>query len=234
MDLDTGVALSRHDDHVDPFPVRRAEPAHAVPAGRMGYDLGAERLLLHTVQSAEAFESLLTTGTLRPDPELAEEAFTDAYEWIHRMMAARLPTRGEGALWFWARTRRKHLVDTCRRSRGRVLLTCRVPRERVLLSHFDEWHLVLNKGLGMPRLPGESEDDAFARWEEEHDDFDARLRAAGMRDAPVRDWPADLRTEIEKSWESIFDRGNYGPFECWQGTTHALNNDEVLEAVRII
>ncbi|MES9603862.1 DUF3841 domain-containing protein [Actinomadura sp. NPDC000929] len=204
-----------------------------MPAGRMGYDLDAGRLLLHTVQPVEALETLLTTGTLRPDPKLAEEAFADAYAWIYRMMAARLPTSGDGALWFWARTHRKHLVEACRHSRGQVLLTCRVPRDRVLLSHFDEWHLVLNRGLGMPRRPGESEDDAFARWEETYDEFDARLRATGMRDTPIREWPTDLRNEIEKSWECILDRGNYGPFECWQGTAHALNADEVLEAVRI-
>ncbi|MEU4822874.1 DUF3841 domain-containing protein [Actinomadura sp. NPDC023710] len=216
-----------------PFPVRDAEPEQAVPAGRMGYDLDTERLLLHTVQSAEAFEVLLTTGTLTTDPDLAEAEFRDAYDWIHRMMAARLPTSGEGALWLWARTRRKHLVDSCRRSRGQVLLTCRVPRERVLLSHFDEWHLVLNRALGMPRPPGESEDDAFARWEEAQDDFNARLRAAGLRDAPIRNWTPDLRNEIETSWECILDRANYGPSECWQATVHALNTNEVVEATRI-
>ncbi|WP_433461752.1 DUF3841 domain-containing protein [Spirillospora sp. CA-128828] len=217
-----------------PFPIRDAEPGQALPTGRMGYDLDAERLLLHTIQSVEAFEALLTTGTLTPDPDLAVAEFAEAYDWLYRMMAARLPTSGQGALWLWARTRRDHLVGNCRRSRGQVLLICRVPRERVLLSHFDEWHVVLNRGLGMPRLPGESEDDAFARWEEAYDEFDARLRAAGMRDAPIRDWPPGLRDEIETSWESILDRGNYGPFECWQGTVHALNADEVVEAVRII
>ncbi|NDU74873.1 DUF3841 domain-containing protein [Actinomadura sp. DSM 109109] len=216
-----------------PFPIRAAAPGQAVPAGRMGYDLDAERLLLHTVQPAEAFDALLTTGTLRPDANLADDEFADAYDWIHRMMAARLPTSGEGALWLWARTRREHLVAACRQSRGQVLLTCRVPRERVLLSHFDEWHLVLNKCLGMPRRPGESEDDAFTRWEQTQDAFDVRLRAAGMRAAPIREWPADLRAEIEKSWECILDRANYGPHECWQATAHALHADHVVEAVRI-
>jgi hypothetical protein len=219
---------------VHPFPIRDAEPEQAVPAGRMGYDLDAERLLLHTIQSVEAFEALLTRGTLTPDPDLADDEFADAYDWMYRMMAARLPTSGEGALWLWARTRRERLVDDCRRSRGQVLLACRVPRERVLLSHFDEWHVVLNRGLGMPRLPGESEDDASARWEKAHDEFDARLRTAGMRDAPIRDWPADLRDEIETSWECIFAPGNYGPFECWQGTVHALSAEDVVAAVRII
>ncbi|MGI5419696.1 DUF3841 domain-containing protein [Actinomadura luteofluorescens] len=216
------------------FPIRDAEPEQAVPAGPMGYDLDAERLLLHTVQSVEAFEALLTTGTLTPDPALAVAEFADTYDWMYRMMAERLPTSGQGALWLWARTNRKHLVSACRRSRGQVLLTCRVPRDRVLLSHFDEWHMVLNRGLGMPRLPGESEDEAFARWEQTHDEFDARLRAAGMREAPTRDWPTTLRNEIETSWECILDRDNYGPFECWQATVHTLTADEVVEAVRII
>ncbi|MEV0661357.1 DUF3841 domain-containing protein [Actinomadura luteofluorescens] len=216
------------------FPIRDAKPEQAVPAGPMGYDLDAERLLLHTVQSVEAFEALLTTGTLTPDPALAVAQFADAYDWMYRMMAARLPTRGQGALWLWARTRRSHVIGACRLSRGQVLLTCRVPRERVLLSHFDEWHMALNRALGMPKLPEESEDEAFARWEKAQDEFDARLRAAGMRDAPIRDWPTDLRNEIETSWDCILDRDNYGPFECWQATVHALNANEVIEAVRIL
>jgi hypothetical protein len=49
----------------------------------------------------------------------------------------------------------------------------------------------------------------------------------------VRNWPADLRDEIERSWERIFDRDSYGPHEFWQATVHALHADDVMEAVRI-
>jgi|HubBroStandDraft_1064217.scaffolds.fasta_scaffold198396_1 hypothetical protein len=62
--------------------VREAEPERAVPSGRVGYDLDAEKLLLHTVQTAQAFDALITKGTLRPDPELAEANFADAYEFL--------------------------------------------------------------------------------------------------------------------------------------------------------
>jgi hypothetical protein len=219
-----------------PFPLRQADPEHAVPPGRVGYDLDDDRLLLHTIQSADAFEVLGSTRTLRPDPSMADPLYADAYDWMDRQMAARLPTSGHGALWLWARTTRRDLVSCCRRSRGQVLLTCRVPRERALLSHEVEWHHVLNRGLGeMPRLPGESEDDAFARWEKASDAFDARLAAAGVErmTTPVRNWPADLRDEIERSWERIFDRDSYGPHEFWQATVHALHADDVMEAVRI-
>jgi Domain of unknown function (DUF3841) len=212
----------------------KAEPERAVPPGRVGYDLDAGRLLLHTVQTARAHDVLITTGTLRPDPALADADFASAYEWMGRQMRKRLPTTGRGALWLWARTRREHLVSGCRQARGQVLLTCRVPRDRVLLSHFDGWHSVLNRGLGwFPRLPGESEDDAVTRWEKASDELDARLEGAGARAAPVRDWPADLRAEIERSWECIFDRRNYGRYDVWQATVHALYAEDVVNAVQI-
>jgi hypothetical protein len=215
--------------------VPEAEPERAVPPGRVGYDLDAEWLLLHTVQTSRAFDALTTTGTLRPDPALADADFADAYEWMYRQMRKRLPTSGDGALWLWARTRREHLVACSRQSRGQVLLTCRVPRPRVLLSHFDGWHSVLNRGLGWVsrRLPGESEDDAFARWEKASQDLDARLENAGVRGAPVRDWPLGLRAEIERSWEYIFEHGNYGRCDVWQATVHALYADDVVQAIRI-
>ena len=42
------------------------EPARALPAGRIGYDLNADHLLLHTIQSAEAYQALRETGQLVP------------------------------------------------------------------------------------------------------------------------------------------------------------------------
>jgi len=215
--------------------VREAVPERAVPPGRVGYDLGGGRLLLHTVQAAGAVDVLVRTGGLSPDPALADPDFAGAYEWMCRQMGERLATSGGGALWLWARTSREHLVSCCRRARGRVLLTCLVPRDRVLLSHFEGWHSVLNRGLGvMSRLPGESEQGAFARWERASDDLDVRLEAAGAdRAGPVRDWPADLRGEVERSWECIFDQANYGRYDIWQATVHALRAEDVVRAVRI-
>lgn len=59
--------------------IKKARPAEAVPRGRMGYDLSADRLLLHTIQTEEAFEGLLSTGVLVPDPSRAEPFHADAY-----------------------------------------------------------------------------------------------------------------------------------------------------------
>lgn len=199
----------------------------------MGYDLAADRLLLHTIQTEAAFESLLSTGVLVPDNSLGEPLFADAYAWMLRQMAARLGTEGDGALWFWARIRREDLVESCRLARDEVLLTCRVPRERVLLSNFADWHSVLNACPLVPDLPGESDDAFSARIDKVLEDFDDRLKAAGARDAGIAGRPEDLRAEAEQSWELALDPANYGRYETWQGTMHRLHLEDVVEAVRI-
>jgi hypothetical protein len=103
---------------VPAFPITKTRPAEAVPSGRIGYDLSAGRLLLHTIQTEEAFEGLLTVGALVPDPARVEPLHTDAYGWLYRQMAERLPTTGNGAVWFWAQIRRQDLVELCKQSPG--------------------------------------------------------------------------------------------------------------------
>lgn len=211
-----------------------ARPADVVPRGRMGYDISADRLLLHTIQTGAAFEELLSSGVLVPDVSLAEPLLADAYEWMFRQMGAQLPTAGDGAIWLWAQIRRQELVELCRLAPGEVLLTCRVPRKRVLLSHFGDWHSVLNRSPLVLELPGESDKDYGARLDRIFAEVDDRIRAAGVPlDAGYRHWPEDLRTELEQSWEFVLDPVNYGRYECWQATVHCLHVDDVVEAVRI-
>lgn len=225
----TGILLP-----MPPFLIRTAAPGAAVPPGRLGHDLDAETLLLHSIQTGEAVDSLLAAGMLRADPAaVAESPWPDVYAWMNRMMAERLPTSGDAVLWFWARIRRRHLVHLCRRARGEVLLTCRIPRERVLVSHFGEWHATLNSWLSVPQHPGESEDDYDKRNDREFDAFAARVDAAGVRNAPLETWPSELRTEVERSWACIFDRTLFPKTDQWQATVHELRAEEVVEAVRV-
>ncbi|MFF1831156.1 DUF3841 domain-containing protein [Paenarthrobacter sp. NPDC058040] len=217
------------------FPVRSVPVGEAVPPGRMGYDLHAPVLLLHTIQSADAFDELVATGRIVPDPARAEPAFAEAYGWMLDRMGARLPTRGSGALWLWAKLPRAELVDSCRLSRNEVLLTCRIPRERVLLSDFIAWHQVLNRHPYVPPLSGESNDAFSARIDTVFDDFEDRLHAAGIRrrDEPVRSWPPALRAGVEASWESIFDLATYESGSVWQGTVHELREADVIDAAHL-
>jgi len=218
---------------VPTFPIRRSSPTNAVPAGRIGYDLTAEGLLLHTFQTEEAFEELLSTGRLLPDPRLPESDFSDAYDWMLRQMDQRLPTSGDSALWFWARTTRAALVESCRDHRGDVLLTCRVPRERALLSHFVDWHSALNASPFVPELPGESDDDFDARWNLICDEYDDRKRAAGVLGEGFRDWPLDVQRDLELSWEHFLNPANFGRWDVVQATAHLLPAGDVVEAVRL-
>ncbi|UPL15695.1 DUF3841 domain-containing protein [Microbacterium galbinum] len=216
-----------------PFMTRSALPEAAVPAGRIGYDLDADVLLLHTIQTAAAFASLLETGELRQDPQLTEPAWPDAYDWMNRMMTERLTTTGTTAWWLWARIARSELVLLCGRAAGEVMLTCRIPRGRVLLSEFDEWHSVLNSTLDVPPRPGESEDEYDRRWNATIDDFLARRDAAGLRHVPVSRWPTELRSELESSWETIFDRSRIRSRSVWQATVHETRTEAVIDAVSI-
>lgn len=216
------------------MPLRAAAAASAVPAGRIGYDLDADVLLLHTIQPASVVEALFSTGMLRADPALIDSPWPEAYEWMNRMMSARLPTEGDAALWLWARIRRSELITLCRRARGDVLLTCRVPRERVLLSHFMEWHGPLNSALVVPPVRGESAEEYSTRVDRVFDDFYGRLTAAGMARRPIGEWPESLREEVERSWDAIFDVPSYPRFDSWQATVHELIVGDVVDAVLLL
>ncbi|GAA4034539.1 hypothetical protein GCM10023063_18280 [Arthrobacter methylotrophus] len=200
----------------------------------MGYDIFADQLLLHTVQPAAVLDALLGTGVHVPDKSLVHPFNAVPYAWMQGQMAARLTTEGEGAVWFWAQIGRRDLVDFCRQAKGEVLFTCKVPREQVLLSHFGDWHAVLNRRPHVPDLPGESDAEYRARFEQVLDDFEERLRTVGGWGAEITDWPADLRSEVEQGWQPVLEPAHYGRFESWQATTHVLRAENVVEAVRFV
>jgi hypothetical protein len=200
----------------------------------MRYNLAAEKLLLHTVQPQEVFDELLSTGMFASDPSRVEPLHAAAYGWLYRQMAARLPTTGDGAVWFWAQIRRQELVELCPDSPREILLTCRLPRERVLLSHFGDWHAALNRNPIVVELPGESDEQFCARLERLFEEVDARVVATGVgRDAEYRHWPEDVRKELELSWEFLLDPRNYGRYDSWRATVHTLYEDDVVHAVRL-
>ena len=172
-------------------------PALLAPPFRVACDLDAPVLTLHTIQTPAAYDVLQRNGVLAGDPALGDADFAEAYDWMRRQMAARLTTSGDGILWFWAKTNYCDLVGNARHARGEVLLTVRVPCERVLLSHFGDWHTVLNRGLEVPLLPGETFEEWCPRFDAVRDEWEAR--ADPYRDLPIAVWPSFLRAELEAS-----------------------------------
>lgn len=57
------------------FPIRTARRDSSLPPGRIAYDIRSSILLLHTFQTEGAFEELLSTGRIAPDPARAEPDF---------------------------------------------------------------------------------------------------------------------------------------------------------------
>jgi Domain of unknown function (DUF3841) len=205
-------------------PPREVDRALALPPGRVGYDLAAPRLLLHSFMPAQAYEALRTTGTLRCPPTPAEPPFPKAYAWMCEQYARRVPGEGQGPLlWAWARTRRRELVNSL--SAGDVLVTLRVPRERVLLSDFDDWHAVINQYELHPREIDDEEAcrriDAF--WDERE--------ASGLMDEDIEEWPEPLRRRVLASWAQVFQIGP--PPRVVQAVTSRFDATDVVDAVTL-
>lgn len=199
-------------------------------------DSSAPVVRMWTVQTAEAYGCLVGTGILRPDPALADPDFAHAYRWMQEQADRRLPTTGSGMLWLWARIRPYDLAAQMRRSRGEVLLEVEMPRERVLMSDFGTWHQVLNTSLVVDAKPGEDVDVWFARADRIEEDFEARLRAAGLQSGGMRDvtgWPPDLRAEIERSWESILDPSQWDATSAVQAVVHEIASADVVRVTRL-
>ena len=66
-----------------------------------------------------------------------------------------------------------------------------IPDNQVLLSDYINWHAVLNHG-------------ALADWKKIEKKTDMLDKAAG-RVLRFKDYPLEVRKEIEKSWEAVFD-----------------------------
>jgi hypothetical protein len=194
-------------------------------------DLDATHVVVQTVQHEAVYADLVRTGLHRPPRWGADHDFAEGYEWMARQMSERLPTDGDGIIWSWAQGRRRDLRPG-KADRGRVLLRCRIPRARVLVSHFSDWHCVLNR---MPFHAPQRNEDADSYEKRVGPDLDAffdHVEAKGLLLSPISAWPADLRQEVEASWTGIFDHRYWTERDMLQATMHELRATDVVEAIR--
>ena len=195
-------------------------------------DPASTHLLMHTIQRAAVWDDLVRVGVHRPPRWDDDHDFAEGYEWMHWQMTSRLPTSSDGIVWLWAQNTRRDL-GSVRTKPGDVAMTCRIPREKVLVSHFSDWHCVLNRSLFLRPLPGENDELAWHRLEPVLDDFLDRRDTAGMTRQPLVTWPEELRREAEASWEDIFDATLWTDRSVLQATTHELRAEDVVRAVRV-
>ena len=103
----------------------------------------------------------------------------------------------------------------------------------MLLSHQWDWHCALSGIPHVLELPGESDDDYEARRDRIWDEVEDRKGAAGVLGKGFRDWPEDVRRDLERSWEQFLDPSTYGRWDTVQATAHALYAEDVVSAVRL-
>lgn len=195
---------------------RAARAADVLPPGRVGYDLGAPELLLHTRVPHAAVAELERTGALRGRADLVEEEFRTAYDWVAQQVRDRVAGAAGGyPIWAWARTTRANIVAVCRLAPGETLLTLSVPRDRVLLSEHGSWHCVLND---WPVDDGEEEWAATEqRWRQEHGDRFDEVRS----------------TYVQGTWDRIFDVHAFPRRSHIQACLEAVLVSDVVTAVDI-
>lgn len=229
MDTSPTTAWRLHLRSYHELPPR---PWLLAPPLRVVSDPDADVLTMYTIQSRDAYETLVSERVFIGDPARGWPEFQEAYAWMLREMGRRLPGGPSGGLlWLWPTVTRTRLRDDAKHARGEVLLTVRVERARVLLSEFLDWHAVLNRSLHVPPLPGEIDEEWEARWNLLDDDFTAR--ASPYRALPIDEWPGGLRTEMESSWEAIFDPATWRTPPVLHATMRDLRADDVIRAVRI-
>nr|WP_240949148.1 DUF3841 domain-containing protein [Cellulosimicrobium aquatile] len=207
-------------------------PVGLLPLPRIARpDLASPRLTLVTLQSRDAYRTLLHDGVVRARPEHGEPGFREAYTWMGARMRDRLPTDGDGMLWAWARATRRALLQHARQARGEVLVVARVACERVLLSDYLDWHQVLNRSLNVVPLPGERDDAWERRFETVYEAWASEADA--YRDVAWDAWPRELRATTETSWDAIFDLDAVPTTRPLQATVHELAVTDVVRAVQV-
>ncbi len=126
---------------------------------------------LWTLQTAAAYESLLTQGVLRCPRHRSDPSWPTAYTYMWEQMLTRLPPPEfdvSEASPIWAYVGPRPDLRGWRRmavTDGGVRMELRVDPARLLLSHWENW--TRGPMNGFPIYTDDAEDEAFfARWDE--------------------------------------------------------------------
>ena len=160
-------------------------------------------MILWSIQSEGAWQTLETSGVLRASQALAESLFAGAYRWMTEKMRERIgppPSPDAWPVWAWSqwagvRRQRPDLRSVGHLARGErgVRMELEAPASMVLLSDFELWHYVLN-GWYLPASLADGER------------FDALLASKGFaHPGDVAEEEGEIHDRIRASWDRIFD-----------------------------
>lgn len=164
---------------------------------------------LWTIQRYKTYEKLIQTGILKADDNEyhKDPYFKYAYNWMIEKMKYKglVPPIGMcDPIWAWfqweGKAKRRDMREKGYANRGETIvqLSVEVDNKDVLLSDFDLFHYVLNYWY----LPIDEKDG---------DEFEKRYTDLGfewhdLSNFKIQTQPMQvIRTEIEKSWQRIFD-----------------------------
>jgi hypothetical protein len=158
-------------------------------------------MILWTIQSKEAWETIQRTGLLRAEPGFVSRDFISAYEWMAKQMEIRIePSKGCLPLWSWYQWESERKKKPDLRFGGHlpkgdhgVRIEFKIEDNKVVLSDFHLWHYVLNYWY----LPATEDDD---------NTFEAELNEHGLsfyETKPLKH--ADFHKRIVDSWNRVFD-----------------------------
>ena len=170
---------------------------------------------LWTIQKIEAWDVLQQRGELQVKRDFADRDLLAAYDWMGKQMEGQIFTPSTCSelvpIWAWsqfcgARSKRPDLRSRWLLPSGTegCLIEFNAPDDHVLLSDFDLWHYVLNFSY-------------LATCEEDLERFESQYLAQrwSWNELP----PAGIKSEIENSWQRIFDLD-------WQDPAITLSSNE--------
>ena len=196
-----------------------------------------DTIRLWTVQRPYVWQALQEQGTLLVDPnhpQFADERAVDmlaAYDWLREQMTRRIPGYTGHYPW-WAY---EHFLDlrfyrwhTPPYGQRLVRLELAVPKEQVLLSAYGAWHCVLNRGYLPKAVVWEDYEREWHAWEAEAKEAGVEIEIHGNR-TPIIPYPEPWETQLQASWEHIFNVEARRPNETIQATFERLELAQVVK-----
>jgi hypothetical protein len=177
------------------------------------------KLRLWTLKEYSLWESLNRHGVLYVNPELADQDYIEAYDWMRQQMKLRLK-HYEGHYPWWAYHRpkpdlRKRFAGTFLPGTRCVRLELEIDEDRVLLSNRSAWEYILMNNSYI-----ELTDEEDKAWRDDLKQHGLKPWASSL--------PEPLKSRREDTWQRIFE------LDLLQGTGYWMDDVQgVFEELRL-